>query len=49
VETTQVGDAFLLGMRMTAGLFLAAGSYLLLRWAGRRLWHFYWTNKGSKK
>lgn len=49
VETTQVGSAFWLGMRITAGLFLAAGLYLLLRWAGRRLWHFYWTNKGSEK
>lgn len=47
VETTQMGKAFLLGIRLTAGLFLAAGLYLLLRWAGRRLWHFYWTNKGS--
>ncbi len=45
VETTPVGEAFLLGMRLTAGLFLAAGLYLLLRWGGRRLWHFYWTNK----
>jgi hypothetical protein len=49
VETTQVGSAFWLGIRITAGLFLAAGLYLLLRWVGRRLWHFYWTNKGSEK
>ncbi len=47
VETSQVGNAFLLGIRLTAGLFLAAGLYLLLRWVGRRVWHFYWTNKGS--
>lgn len=49
VETTQVGNAFLLGMRLTAGLFLAAGLYLLLRWVARRLWHFYWTKKESEK
>lgn len=49
VETTQVGEAFLLGMRITAGLFFASGLYLLLRWAGRRLWHFYWTKRESKK
>ncbi|MAT97296.1 MAG: hypothetical protein CL608_09155 [Anaerolineaceae bacterium] len=47
VETTQMGEAFLLGMRLTGGLFLAAGLYLLLRWAGRRLWHLYWTKKGE--
>lgn len=49
VETDQVGDAFWLGMRITAALFLAGGLYLFLRWAGRRLWHFYWTNKSSEK
>lgn len=49
VETTRVGNAFRLGIRLTVGLFLAAGFYLLLRWAGRRLWHFYWTNRGSEK
>ncbi len=49
VETTQVGNAFLLGIRLTAGLFLAAGLYLLLRWVGRRLWHFYWTKRASEK
>jgi len=47
VDTDQVSTAFLFGMRLTAGLFLAAGLYLLLRWAGRRLWQFYWTNKGE--
>jgi hypothetical protein len=49
VETGQVGNAFLLGMRLAMGLFVAAGLYLLLRWVGRRLWRFYWTNKGSEK
>lgn len=49
VETEQVGSAFWLGIRITAGLFLAAGLYLLLRWVGRRLWHFYWTNRESEK
>jgi hypothetical protein len=49
VETTQVGDAFWLGMRITAGLFLTAGLYLLLRWAGRRLWRFYWIKRERKK
>lgn len=47
VETDQVGNAFWLGIRLTAGLFLMGGLYLLLRWASRRLWHIYWTNKGS--
>jgi hypothetical protein len=47
VETDRVGSAFWLGIRLTAGLFLAAGLYLLLRWAARRLWHFYWKNKSS--
>lgn len=49
VETTQVGSAFWLGIRLTAGLFLAAGVYLLLRWLARRLWHFFWTNRGNEK
>jgi hypothetical protein len=44
VETDQVGSAFWLGIRITVGLFLAAGLYLLLRWVGRYLWRFYWTN-----
>ncbi len=47
VETDRVGSAFWLGIRLTAGLFLAAGLYLLLRWAARRLWQFYWKNKSS--
>ena len=47
VETNRVGDAFWLGIRITAGLFIAAAVYLLLRWGGRRLWHFYWTQKES--
>ena len=49
VETSQVGDAFWLGIRLTGGLFLAAGLYLLLRWAGRRLWYLYWTKRESEK
>lgn len=49
VETNQVGNAFWLGIRLTIGLFVVAGLYLLLRWGGRRLWHFYWTNKGNEK
>ncbi len=49
VETTQVGNAFWLGIRLTAGLFLIAGLYLLLRAVARRLWRLYWTNKGSEK
>ncbi|WP_420631490.1 hypothetical protein [Candidatus Leptofilum sp.] len=47
VETGQVGSAFWLGMRMTAVLFLVGGAYLLLRWVGRWLWRFYWTNKNG--
>jgi hypothetical protein len=47
VETDIIGSAFWLGMRLTAGLFLAALVYLLLRWVGRRLWHFYWTKRGG--
>lgn len=47
VETDQVGSAFWLGIRLTVGLFLVAGGYLLLRWVGRRLWHIYWTQRGS--
>ncbi|MCB8980045.1 MAG: hypothetical protein H6657_21755 [Ardenticatenaceae bacterium] len=48
-ETDRVGSAFWLGIRLTIGLFLIAGGYLLLRWVGRRLWHIYWTNKSSGK
>lgn len=48
-QTDQVGDAFWLGIRLTAGLFIAAGGYLLLRWLIRRLWRFYWTKKGSEE
>ncbi|WP_420642973.1 hypothetical protein [Candidatus Leptofilum sp.] len=47
VETDRVGNAFWLGMRITAVLFLAGLLYLLVRWGGRRLWHIYWTNRGS--
>ncbi|MEZ4590335.1 MAG: hypothetical protein R3D55_04235 [Chloroflexota bacterium] len=47
VQTDRVGSAFWWGMRVTAVLFLAAALYLLLRWAIRRLWHFYWTTRGS--
>lgn len=47
VETDQVGNAFWLGMRVTAILFLAGGLYLLLRWLLRRLWRVYWKNRGS--
>lgn len=49
VETDRVGTAFWLGMRLTAVLFLAAGLYLLLRWAARRLWRFYWKTRGSER
>lgn len=49
VQTDRVGSAFWLGIRLTLGLFLIAAGYLLLRWAGRRLWHIYWTNKSSGK
>ncbi|MBK8901495.1 MAG: hypothetical protein IPM53_09955 [Anaerolineaceae bacterium] len=49
VETDRVGHAFWLGIRLAVGLFLAAGGYLLLRWVGRRLWHIYWTRRGSGK
>lgn len=47
-ETDRVGNAFWLGIRLTAGLFLAAGVYLLLRWVARRLWHIYWTTREDK-
>ncbi len=47
VETDRVGSAFWLGIRLAIGLFLVAGGYLLLRWVGRRLWHIYWTQRGS--
>lgn len=47
VQTDQVGSAFWLGIRLAIGLFLVAGGYLLLRWVGRRLWHIYWTQRGS--
>jgi len=47
VETDRVGSAFWLGIRLAVGLFLIAGGYLLLRWVGRRLWHIYWTQRGS--
>ena len=47
VETNRVGNAFWLGIRLTAGLFVAAGLYLLLRWGGRRLWRYYWKQKQS--
>ncbi|MCA9918354.1 MAG: hypothetical protein KC445_10410 [Anaerolineales bacterium] len=49
VETDQVGNAFWLGIRLTAVLFLIGGGYLLLRWVLRRLWRFYWKNKQSGK
>lgn len=45
VETSQVGSAFWLGMRITALLFLAAAGYLLLRWIIRYLWRFYWAQR----
>lgn len=45
VETDRVGSAFWWGMRVTAVLFFAAALYLLLRWAIRRLWRFYWTTR----
>ena len=48
-ETDRVGTAFWLGMRLTAVLFLAGVFYLLLRWVVRRLWRFYWKNRGSGK
>lgn len=48
-ETERVGEAFWLGIRLTAVLFLAAGGYLLLRWGGRRLWNYYWKQKGDPK
>lgn len=47
VETNRVSNAFWLGIRLAIGLFLIAGGYLLLRWVGRRLWHIYWTQRGS--
>jgi hypothetical protein len=45
LETSQVGNAFWLGMRITAVLFLAAAAYLLLRWIIRYLWRFYWAQR----
>lgn len=49
METDQVGTAFWLGIQITAVLFLIGVIYLLVRWVGRRLWHVYWTNRGSNK
>lgn len=49
LETGQVGTAFWWGIRLTLGLFMAAGIYLLLRWGGRRLWYSYWLPKNREK
>ena len=47
VETNRIRNAFWLGIQVTAGLFLAAISYLLLRSIGRWAWQFYWKRKES--